>query len=67
MIDLLFTKAFLTDTTGIVSPNGRKVWLEHNNKILDKGYDFRDFCNETKDPQKIEEIIKNTMEAKYEF
>lgn len=64
MIDLLFTKAFLTDTTGIVSPNGRKVWLEHNNEILDKGYDFRDFCNETKDPQKIEEIIKNTIKAK---
>ena len=64
MIDLLFTKAFLTDTTGIVSNESKKVWLEHNNKILDKGFDIRDVANEIKDPQQIEEILKNTIKAK---
>ena len=64
MIDLLFTKAFLTDTAGLVSNESKKVWLEHNNEILDKGYDYKDFCNTTKDPQQIEEIIKNTIKAK---
>lgn len=64
MIDLLFTKAFLTDTTGIVSSESKKVWLEHNNKMLDKGYDSKDFCNEIKEPQKIEEILKETIKAK---
>lgn len=64
MIDLLQTKAFLTDTTGIVSIESRKKWQEHHNKILDKGYDFKDFCNEVKNPQTIEEILKNTIKAK---
>ena len=67
MIDLLFVKAFRTDTSGLLSNEARKVWLEDNNKILDKGYDFRDFCNETKNPQEIEEILKETIKAKYEF
>ena len=64
MIDLLQTKAFLTDTTGIVSIESRKKWQEHHNKILDKGYDFRDFCNKIKNPIEIEEILKNTIKAK---
>ena len=64
MIDLLQTKAFLTDTTGIVSIESRKKWQEHHNKILDKGYDFKDFCNAVKNPQTIEEILKNTIKAK---
>lgn len=64
MIDLLQTKAFLTDTTGIVSPESKKKWQEHHNEILIKGYDFKDFCNEVKNPQTIEEILKNTIKAK---
>ncbi len=67
MIDLLQTKAFLTDTTGIVSNESKKKWQEHHNKILDKGYDFRDFCNKTKHTKRIEEIIKKTIKAKYEI
>ena len=64
MIDLLQTKAFLTDTTGIVSNESKKKWQEHHNKILDKGYDFRDFCNKTKHTKRIEEILKKTIKAK---
>lgn len=33
-------------------------------KDIPKGFDFRDFCNEVKNPQKIEEILKNTIKAK---
>ncbi len=29
-----------------------------------KGFDFRDYCNEIKNPQKIEEILKETIKAK---
>lgn len=64
MIDLLLVKAFLTDTTGIVSNESKRIWLEHHNEILDKGYDFKDFCNEVKYPQIIEEILKKTMKGK---
>jgi hypothetical protein len=64
MIDLLCTKVFLSDKEKFTSLSGREKWIEHHNELLDKGYDFRDFCNEIKDPQMIEEIIKNTIKAK---
>ena len=64
MIDLLQTKTFLTDTTRIVSIESKKKWQEHHNEILIKGYDFKDFCNEVKKTQTIEEILKNTIKAK---
>lgn len=67
MIDLLQTKAFLTDTTGIVSNESKKKWQEYKQGNLIKGYDFRDFCNDVKNPKTIEEIIKNTIKAKYGF
>ena len=64
MIDLLFVKAFLTDTTGIVSIESKSIWLQHKQENLIKGYDFKDFCNEVKNPKTIEEILKNTIKAK---
>ena len=64
MIDLLQTKAFLTDTTGIVSIESKKKWQEHHQGNLIKGYDFKDFCNQVKNPKTIEEILKNTIKAK---
>ena len=64
MIELLTTKAFLSDVGGIVSSESKKVWQEHNQEVLDYGYDFRDFCNKIKNPQLIEEILKNTMKGK---
>lgn len=67
MIDLLQTKAFLTDTTGIVSNESKKKWQEYRQGNLIKGYDFRDFCNDIKNPKTIEEIIKKTIKAKYEI
>ena len=30
---------------------------------LPKGYDWRDFCNEIKDPEKIEQILRETIKA----
>ena len=36
-------------------------------KEITKGFDFRDYCNEIKNPKMIEEILKNTIKAKYEF
>lgn len=67
MIDLLQTKAFLTDITKIVSNESKKKWQEYRQGNLIKGYDFRDFCNDIKNPKTIEEIIKKTIKAKYEF
>ena len=64
MIDLLQTKAFLSDVGAIVSSESKKIWLEHNQELLEHGYDFRDFCNKIKNPQLIEEILKNTMKGK---
>lgn len=67
MIDLLQTKTFLTDTTGIVSNESKKKWQEYKQGNLIKGYDFRDFCNQVKNPKTIENILKKTIKAKYEF
>lgn len=64
MIDLLTTKAFLSDIAALVSNKSKEVWQEHHQEILSPGYDFKDFCNEVKDTQKIEEILKNTMKGK---
>lgn len=33
-------------------------------KIVPTGYDFKDYCNEVKNPQMIEEILKETIKAK---
>ena len=67
MIDLLQTKTFLTDTTGIVSNESKKKWQEYKQGNLIKGYDLRDFCNKVKKPKTIENILKKTIKAKYEF
>ena len=67
MIDLLQTKTFLTDTTGIVSNESKKKWQEYKQGNLIKGYDLRDFCNQVKNPKTIENILKKTIKAKYEF
>lgn len=33
-------------------------------QTIPNGYDFKDYCNEIKNPQKIEEILKETIKAK---
>ena len=66
MLDL--EHIFLTDKMGIVSLESKKEWIEkHNDIFLENGYDFRDFCNDVKKPQIIEQILKITIKAKYGF
>ena len=64
MIDLLQTKVFLNDRKKIVSNSSKEVWKKHHQKILEQGYDFKDFCNSVADVEKIENILKKTIKAK---
>ena len=64
MIDLLQEKAFLTDITNIVSNESKKIWREKKLISLNKGFDFVDFVNETKNLNILNEILKRVIKVK---